>query len=239
MTIKKNTNLRRAGLVGGTAALALVAGNTLAAAPASAASTTVWDKVAQCESGGDWSINTGNGYYGGLQFSASTWKDYGGTGLASNASKSTQIAVAKKVLAAQGSGAWPVCSVKAGLTQANGGAASTADSATSSTSSTTTGAAAQQSTAQQSSTQGSTAKHAATTGQASTADTSTAQSSTAVSTGAKGSGTFVTVKSGDTLAKIASANGVSSWRDLYSVNSVGVSDPNLILVGQKLELPAA
>jgi len=91
------------------------------AANAEAAPSSVWDKIAQCESGGNWSINTGNGYYGGLQFSASTWSAYGGSGSASNASREQQIAVAERVLAAQGWGAWPVCSRKAG---ANGYSAS-------------------------------------------------------------------------------------------------------------------
>jgi multidrug efflux pump subunit AcrA (membrane-fusion protein) len=76
------------------------------------APTHDWDAVAQCESGGNWSINTGNGYYGGLQFSASTWLAYGGGSYAPRAdlaTRSEQIAVAEKVLAAQGAGAWPVC----------------------------------------------------------------------------------------------------------------------------------
>ncbi len=68
-----------------------------------------WDGVAQCESGGNWAINTGNGYYGGLQFSHSTWQAYGGTGYAHQASKDEQIRVAENVLAGQGVGAWPVC----------------------------------------------------------------------------------------------------------------------------------
>lgn len=68
-----------------------------------------WDAVAQCESGGNWSINTGNGYYGGLQFSHSTWQANGGSGYAHNASRSEQIRVAENVLATQGAGAWPVC----------------------------------------------------------------------------------------------------------------------------------
>lgn len=76
--------------------------------------STVWDKIAQCESGGNWSINTGNGFYGGLQFTQSTWQAFGGTGSASNASRSEQIAVAQRVQASQGWGAWPVCSVQAG-----------------------------------------------------------------------------------------------------------------------------
>ena len=71
-----------------------------------------WDAVAQCESGGNWSINTGNGYYGGLQFSAQTWAGFGGTAYAPRAdlaTKSEQIAVAERVLAVQGAGAWPTC----------------------------------------------------------------------------------------------------------------------------------
>ena len=81
---------------------------------AEAAPSSVWDKVAQCESGGNWNTNTGNGYYGGLQFSAGTWRAYGGSGSAANASREQQIAVAERVLAAQGWGAWPVCSRNAG-----------------------------------------------------------------------------------------------------------------------------
>src|SRR6478672_1453964 len=69
-----------------------------------------WDGVAQCESGGNWGISTGNGYYGGLQFSQSTWTSHGGSGNAASASKDEQIRVAENVLANQGPGAWPVCS---------------------------------------------------------------------------------------------------------------------------------
>ena len=84
------------------------------AGTAEAAPASVWDRVAQCESGGNWNTNTGNGYYGGLQFSAGTWRAYCGSGSAANASREQQIAVAERVLAAQGWGAWPVCSRKAG-----------------------------------------------------------------------------------------------------------------------------
>lgn len=80
----------------------------LSTGTASAASHN-WDGVAQCESGGNWGINTGNGYYGGLQFSQSTWEANGGTGSASSASKAEQVRVAENVLATQGQGAWPVC----------------------------------------------------------------------------------------------------------------------------------
>lgn len=88
--------------------------------PASAASTTTWDKVADCESSGNWSINTGNGYSGGLQFSPATWQAYRLPGYPSQAwaaSRAQQIAVAERVLAAQGPRAWPVCGPRAGLQQ--------------------------------------------------------------------------------------------------------------------------
>jgi uncharacterized protein YabE (DUF348 family) len=78
-------------------------------------SGSVWDKLAQCESGGNWSINTGNGYYGGLQFSLSTWRAYGGSGMPNKASREQQIAIAKKLQADAGWGAWPACSSKLGL----------------------------------------------------------------------------------------------------------------------------
>jgi uncharacterized protein YabE (DUF348 family) len=76
---------------------------------------SVWDKLAQCESGGNWSINTGNGYYGGLQFSLGTWRAYGGSGMPNKASREQQIAIAKKIQADAGWGAWPACSAKLGL----------------------------------------------------------------------------------------------------------------------------
>ena len=77
---------------------------------------TVWDRLAQCESGGNWAINTGNGYYGGLQFSLSTWQAYGGTGLPSQHSRETQIAVATRLRDATGGyGSWPACAAELGL----------------------------------------------------------------------------------------------------------------------------
>ena len=106
---------RAAGLLLGGAVLAAP---FVTAAPASAADGSTWDSLAGCESGGNWSINTGNGYYGGLQFSASTWTAFGGGAYAPRAdlaSREQQIAVAEKTLAAQGWGAWPACSAKLGL----------------------------------------------------------------------------------------------------------------------------
>ena len=101
--------LRRGAVVlGGAAAVSL----GVLAAPASAAAPNDWDAVAQCESSGNWAINTGNGYYGGLQFSQSTWAAFGGTEYASRAdlaTKAQQIAVAERTLDVQGPGAWPTC----------------------------------------------------------------------------------------------------------------------------------
>ncbi|MFG2983108.1 transglycosylase family protein [Streptomyces sp. NPDC048258] len=91
---------------------------TFAAGTAGAASVSTWDKVAQCESGGNWAINTGNGYYGGVQFSQSTWSGFGGTAYAARAdlaTKQQQILIAEKVLKVQGEGAWPTCGPAAGL----------------------------------------------------------------------------------------------------------------------------
>lgn len=87
---------------------------------AHAADVATWNKVAACESTNNWSINTGNGFYGGLQFTQSTWEAYGGAKYARRAdlaTKDQQIAVAEKVLDGQGPRAWPVCSVQAGLTR--------------------------------------------------------------------------------------------------------------------------
>lgn len=87
---------------------------TPTAAPA-VSSGSVWDSLAKCESGGNWSINTGNGYYGGLQFSLSSWRAVGGSGLPSQASREEQIARAEMLKARQGWGAWPACTAKLGL----------------------------------------------------------------------------------------------------------------------------
>jgi LysM repeat protein len=76
---------------------------------------SVWDQLAACESGGNWAINTGNGYYGGLQFSLSSWQAVGGSGLPSDASREEQIARGEQLRARQGWGAWPSCSAKLGL----------------------------------------------------------------------------------------------------------------------------
>ena len=111
--IRSTRLLARTGLAALTIAIPMAV-----AAPAQAASASDWDRVAKCESGGNWAINNGNGYSGGLQFTSSTWKAYGGTAYAPVAAQATrveQIAVAENVLAGQGWHAWPVCSKKAGM----------------------------------------------------------------------------------------------------------------------------
>src|SRR4051794_22242215 len=104
---------------------AVIAPLTLGTATASADGMN-WDAIAACESGGNWSINTGNGYYGGLQFSQSTWAANGGSGNPANASREEQIRGANNVLASQGIGAWPVCGKKGGSSGGGGSSAAPA-----------------------------------------------------------------------------------------------------------------
>jgi nucleoid-associated protein YgaU len=109
-------------LIGLSAAGAVIAAPIAVAAPAQAAAASTWDRLARCESGGNWHINTGNGFYGGLQFTSSTWRGFGGgryADRADHASRSEQIIIAEKVLDAQGWGAWPACSRKLGLSRAD------------------------------------------------------------------------------------------------------------------------
>lgn len=88
---------------------ALITGAIALSDATAKADSVNWDAIAACESGGNWSINTGNGYYGGLQFNPGTWRAHGGSGMPHNASRAEQIRVAENVLRTQGIGAWPVC----------------------------------------------------------------------------------------------------------------------------------
>jgi resuscitation-promoting factor RpfC len=92
---------------------ALTAASIAGPSPVASATAVNWDAVAQCESGGDWNINTGNGYYGGLQFLPSTWTANGGVGSPNRASREAQIRVAENTLRSQGIEAWPVCGARA------------------------------------------------------------------------------------------------------------------------------
>ncbi|MFH0521927.1 transglycosylase family protein [Streptomyces sp. M41] len=190
------------------AALLAPLGLLAATGNAAAADSGVWDRIAQCESGGNWHINTGNGYYGGLQFAGSTWRAYGGTAYAPTADRATraqQIAVATKVQRAQGWGAWPTCSARAG---ANGSApAAPAGSAPSSSTPEATPS----------------------------APARTPERSTGRTTRSSSRGDY-TVRTGDTLSGIADRHGIT-WRQLYAANkSVIGGDPHLIVPGQRLEL---
>ncbi|WP_405901104.1 transglycosylase family protein [Streptomyces sp. NBC_00727] len=193
----------------------------LTAASAGAASADVWEKVAACESTGNWHVNSGNGYFGGLQFTRSTWAAYGGTDYAPRADLATrdqQIAIAEKVLDSQGPGAWPVCSGRAGLTQ--GGA--TPDI----------------------SPQSERSARVATPKKPDSASLSTRTPKTkqtapaATPTTVPGKRESYTVTPGDSLSGIAADRHLQGgWQRLYAANrGVVGDDPDLIFPGQRLTL---
>ncbi|MFD8414956.1 MULTISPECIES: transglycosylase family protein [unclassified Streptomyces] len=205
-----------------------VAAPLMAAGTASAATSSEWDRVAQCESGGNWSINTGNGYYGGLQFSASTWAGYGGKAYApqaNQASKAQQIAIAEKVLKGQGKGAWPVCGKGLSNSAYTGGGSTT-------TNSTTT-----KSTPKTETTKKTQPKKTETKKETSRTEVPTTRSERSEAPAPKtGNGSYE-VKAGDTLGTIAEAHNVKGgWEKLFELNKDIVSDADLIFPGQKLKL---
>ncbi|MFI7404617.1 transglycosylase family protein [Streptomyces sp. NPDC049541] len=203
---------RTTALLAGAALLAPL-GLLAATGNAAAADGGVWDRIAQCESGGNWHINTGNGYYGGLQFSAGTWRAYGGTAYAptaAGASREEQISVATKVQHAQGWGAWPVCSARAG-------AYGSAPAASSGSATTKSSSAAKPKSVTKSKPSKAPAR-------------STGHPARSASRG------DYTVREGDTLSKIAARHG-TTWQRLYAANKAVIgSDPDLIVPGQQLDL---
>ena len=207
---------------------------TVLAAPASAANN--WDAVAQCESGGNWGINTGNGFGGGLQFTPSTWAAYGGSGSAQNASKDQQIQVAERVLAGQGKGAWPVCGT--GL-----GSASPSSAKTQSAPAQQQAPAKQYTAPQQQATQYTAPKqqapakqYTAPKQQAPAKATAPTQSARTAAPSSTPGGTY-TVQSGDTLSKIATENNVAGgFQAIAAANPAAITDVNLIFPGQTLKL---
>ena len=211
-------------------AATMAAGIGFAAAPANASGSGVWDRVAACESGGNWSINTGNGFSGGLQFTPSTWAAYGGQGSPTTASKAEQIRVAQRTLAAQGPGAWPVCSIKAGLTRANGGAASSAGVSRS----TVRQAAPVKKTYKQNTYVA--PKHYVAQAPKAAAPQAAPQAPAAAQTSNLKK---IVVKKGDTLAKLAQRYDINTWQSIWAVNRSTVANPNLIFIGQSLNLPNA
>jgi nucleoid-associated protein YgaU len=219
-------------------ATAAIAGAAIAVpvvmAGSASADSVNWSAIANCESSGNWSIDTGNGFYGGLQITKSTWDAYGGDQYASypnQASEADQIAVAENILAGQGIGAWPVCGAYAGsgtsYSGTNTSGSSSSDSSSSSSSSS-------DSSSSSSSSDNSTASSSTSSDNSSSAgsDNSSSSSSSSSSTG----GSY-TVKSGDTLSEIAAKEGVSDWHTLYTNNESTIgSNPNLIYPGQVLNL---
>ncbi|SNR56459.1 LysM domain-containing protein [Haloechinothrix alba] len=164
-----------------------------------------WDAIAECESGGDWSINTGNGYYGGLQFNLNTWRAYGGSGMPHEQSRAEQIRVAENVLEGQGIGAWPVCGKKAGASGSYQG--------------TNTGGSAEQPAEQE-------VEQEAAPEQAAPEVTRVAESNP--------DGDYE-VEEGDTLSEIAKKEDVDGgYQKLHELNDDYISDPDYILVGQKI-----
>ncbi|MER8036215.1 transglycosylase family protein [Streptomyces hydrogenans] len=219
---------------------AAVAAPLMAAGTASAATASEWDRVAQCESGGNWSINTGNGYYGGLQFSASTWAAYGGTAYAptaNQASKSQQIAVAEKVLAGQGKGAWPSCGVGLSGASYDGGSAEAAAPQQQSAPKQSTQQSAPKRTAEQPANRSEQRQAPKQSTQA--APKAAAKKTVTTPTGKtvkKGDGEYKVV-TGDTLSKIAQAQGVKGgWAELFELNKDVVENADLIYPGQQLHL---
>jgi nucleoid-associated protein YgaU len=214
----KNTKFRTAARRGATVAAISAAGLALSATAANATtSTSTWDALAQCESGGNWSINTGNGYSGGLQFSPTTWAAYGGTGSAADASREQQIAVAEQVQASQGWGAWPSCSAQLGLSGGGSGVAPQSVPVQS--------VPVQSAPVQAAPVQSVPAEQAA----------PVAKHVTAVAL----SGETYTLQAGDTLSKVAEKLGIEGgWQHLADANLDTIADPNLVFEGQVIQLPA-
>ena len=206
-----------------------VAALGIGVAPAAHAETD-WDALARCESGGDWGINTGNGFGGGLQFTDSTWKAFGGSGQPEDASREQQIAVAEKVKASQGMNAWPTCSKKTGQTsnEANSGSSSSAGSSSSRDEEEQAPAtkAPQKQKAPQ--------KKAPQEKEASTDDASTTTKAAKASTASAPAGGTYTVAAGDTLSSIAARQG-TTWAALQQANTDVVTDPDMILPGWTLK----
>ncbi|MGW7422413.1 transglycosylase family protein [Streptomyces sp. NPDC054813] len=223
---RRPSRASRAAALAGVTGVAIAA-PLMASGTASAATASEWDTVAQCESGGNWAINTGNGYYGGLQFSASTWAAYGGTQYAAQANQATktqQIEIAEKVLAAQGKGAWPVCGTGLSGAAYAGGSTSSSSSSSSGSSSANSGTSSRTTDTQAASR---------------SAERPAAKKTVTTPTGKKvkkGDGEYKVVK-GDTLSSIAEKHKVKGgWQALFKLNKDIVDDADFIYPGQLLHL---
>lgn len=208
-------------------------GLVLIPAPAEASSSPDWDELAECESGGNWSTNTGNGYYGGAQFSQSTWEAYGGTAYAPRADLATreqQIAVAEKTLASQGYGAWPGCSASTGWESGgtSGSAGGSTQSVRQSGSSDTSG--------QSSSVRRVAAEPAPQIKRITVPADAVATLTTAPKVAPPG-GSMWTVARGDTLTSIAAKTG-TDWQAIRDLNRDVVEHQDWIFPGERLVIPA-
>ena len=228
----KNTSIRRTA-----AALAIggVAAATMSMPAANAVDGATWDALAQCESGGNWSINTGNGFYGGLQFTQQSWNGVGMSGSPANATRAQQIEAGERLLAIQGWGAWPACSAKLGL-YGKTGAAPTYTEPTTSTAATTT-VAAQSQTQQTYTAPAAQAAPAAPAAQAAPAAVE-APAAAPVAAPKAAAGTY-TVVPGDSLSLIAAKLGVAGgYQAIAAANTDIIYNVDLIFPGQVLNIPA-
>lgn len=239
-----NTSTFRRNARRGAAALVIggAAAGALATAPANADSLD-WDAVAQCESGGDWSTSTGNGFSGGLQFTPSTWSSFGGQGDPQNASKEQQIQVAERVLAEQGPGAWPVCSQQAGSGDSGSGQQEQAqpqqDVQAQSQDVQEFQAPAEQAQPEQAPVEQAPVEQAQPeVQQVPEQQTYEAPAQEQVAAPVQSSAATHTVSVGETLKSIADQYGVSVDA-LVQANGSVVTNPDLIFPGQTLEIPAA
>jgi LysM repeat protein len=223
----------------GLAAVALAGlGLGASAGAATAAPASDWDALAQCESGGNWGINTGNGFSGGLQFTPSTWAGYGGTGAPESASREQQIAVAERVLEGQGWGAWPSCSAQLGLNSApsTGGAPAPAPLQVQQAPVAQAPVVAPAPVAQ------APVAQAPVVAPAPVAQAPVAQAPVVQAPAVQApalSGETYTIQSGDTLSSIADKLGIAGgWQALFAANADTVIHADLIFTGNVLQLPA-
>ncbi len=251
----KNTSIRRTAVA---LAIGGVAAATMSMPAANAVDGATWDALAQCESGGNWSINTGNGFYGGLQFTQQSWNGVGMSGSPATASRAQQIEAGERLLAIQGWGAWPACSAKLGLYGKTGAAptytepAATTVAAQSQTQQTYTAPAAQAAPvapAAQAAPAAVEAPAAAPAAQAApaaveapaaapVAPAAEAPAAAPVAAPKAAAGTY-TVVPGDSLSLIAAKLGVAGgYQAIAAANTDIIYNVDLIFPGQVLNIPA-
>lgn len=221
------------------AAATSLLGASLGATSANAAPVAAWETLAQCESGGNWSINTGNGYYGGLQFSQTSWAGAGGTQYAPAphlATKAQQIATAENLLKIQGWGAWPACAAKHNLyAYGTAGAPATVE-----TTAPVTDAQPDNTVTVQTS-EPVTVVEETPSEQAPVENTETATPSETVDTSAMEAPidhTEYVVKKGDTLSEVAYAHGYHDWERVAEFNKDNIPNADVIEVGDIIKLPS-